>query len=428
VELAIPLKHDPVPSKFSFKTEHRNLHPSMPGNISAASTSESSDVGLVNHHTMTPAIISQYGNYGIRDIESLTGWEMLALDEALTPMQNSCDSDRLIMARTHSTQVVPVENSEIPILMTGAEHITGQIASTRFIHRAKFGGKVLDIVPDKYISVKYDNGVIENLDIIPRKSRTKRGSFIQLEMNTMAKDTLFKKNDTLAWTKNFNQGIYSGGKNVVVCFMNYRGYCHEDSYTITDDLAAKIKRTIIKPVNIIIPPGTKVLNIQEEKKFVNTNDILVEFVTDLNLEEYLKNQDIDLDDEDLERTLLSQNSRSIKLHASFSGEIVDMKIKLNTKRDMDQRVLNLHKKLVEEDSKLIKSLAKNKNKDDIMSSLDNMDTSYFEIGGHKLKGGKEFLGANIIFYIREEHPLLNGDKHKSVAFKFCELGENLINR
>ena len=399
-----------VPSKHSFKTEHRNIHKSMYGNISAASTSESSDVGLVNHHTLTPSIINQYGNYGIKDIDGLSGWEVLALDEALTPMQNSCDSDRLVMARTHATQIVPVENSEIPLVMTGAEHITGQIASTRFIHRAKYGGKVIEVVPDKYISVKYDNGVVENLDIIPRKSRTKRGSFIQLEMGTLEKDTLFKKNDTLAWTKNFNQGIYSGGKNAVVCFMNYRGYCHEDSYTITEDLADKIKRTIIKPINIVIPPGTKILNIQEEKKTVETGDLLVEFVTDLNLEEYLKAQDIDIEDEEFEKSLISQTSRSIKLQALFSGEIVDMKIFLNTKRDMDPRILNLHKKLVEEDTKLIKTLAKNKNKDDVMSSLDNMDTSYFEVGGHKLRGGKEYLGAKIEFYIREEHTLLAGDK------------------
>lgn len=401
-----------VPSRHAFKTEHRNIHPSMVGNISAASTSESSDVGLVNHHTLSPSIINEYGTYGIKDIDSLKNWELLSLDESLTPMQNSCDSDRLIMARTHANQTVPVENSEIPFIMTGAEHITGQIASSRFIHKAKLGGKVIDVIPNKYITVKYDNGVTENLDIIPRKSRTKRGSFIQLEMNTLSKGSTFNKNDILAWTKNFKDGIYAGGKNVVVCFMNYRGYNHEDSYVITENLSAKINRTLIKPVNIIVPPNTKILNILEEQKYVKPGDILLEFVSDINLEEYMNLNDIGIEDEnlDLENSLISGNNKSIKLQSFIEGQLIDIKIFLNTKKGMDQKILNFHKKLVDEDTELIKQLAKNKNKDERLSSVDNLDTSYFEIGGHKLKGGKEFIGANVVFYIKEEHPLLNGDK------------------
>jgi len=400
-----------VPSRHAFKLEHRAIHPSSYGNLGANSTSESSDVGLVNHHTLTPSIINQYGSYGIRDINGLGKWETLSLDESLSPMQNSCDSDRLTMARQHSTQIVPIENSEIPLVMTGAESIVGQIASTRFIHRAKMDGKVIDILPEKYITVKYQDGTTENLDIIPRKSRTKRGSFIQLEMKSLEKDQIFKKNDTLAWTKNFNNGIYSGGKNTVVCFMNYRGYCQEDSYTITEELANKVKRTIIKPINIVIPPNTKILQIEEENKFVNINDTLVEFVTDMNLEDYLRIQDIDLNDDELEQTLLVQSSKSIKLPANFNGQIIGMKIYLNTKKDIDPKLLNLWKKLVDSDKKVIETLEKNKSKDDAMSSHDNLETAYFEIGGHTLKGGKEFLGANIIFYIKEEHPMDKGDKH-----------------
>ena len=350
-----------VPNKFSFKSEHRSIHPSSYGNLGAASTSESSDVGLVNHHTLTPSLINTYGSYGIKDLAGISNWGILSLDEALTPLQNSMDSDRLVMARTHAGQVVPVENSEVPLILTGAEHIVGQIASTRFIQRAKNDGKVLEIVPDKYISVKYSNGIIENLDIIPRSSRTKRGSFIHLEMKTLPIGKSFKKNDTLAWTKNFNNGIYSAGKNVTVCFMNYKGYCHEDSYTVTQDLADKTKRTIIKPIDIIVPPKTKVLFLEDSKKQVNTNDVLVEFVSDLNLEDYLNTQDLNLEDDELERSLYSHNNKSIKLHASFNGEIVGIRVFLNTKKEIDPKVLNLQKSLVQEDVELIKKLALNKN-------------------------------------------------------------------
>jgi DNA-directed RNA polymerase beta subunit len=400
-----------VPSKFSFKVSHRNIHPSNYGNISAAGTSESADVGLVTHHTMTPSIINQYGAYGIREIDGLKPWELLSLDESLTPMQSSMDSDRLVMARTHATQTVPVENSEIPLVITGAEHITGQITSTRFIHRAKQGGKVLDIVPNKYITVKYDNNIVENLDIIPRRSRTKRGSFIQLEMNNLSIGELFNKNDLIAWTKNFNQGIYSSGKNVCVCFMNYMGYCHEDSYTITEDLAAKITRTLIKPISVIIPPNAKVLNILEEiNQPIKTTDILLEFTYDLDLESYLQNQSNNFDEEDLERLLISQSEKSIKTHAGFNGTLVGMKIFLNTKKDMDPKLIKLHQKLVKQDQEVIAKLEENKTNEDRYSSIDNLDIGYFKIGGHKLKGGTDFIGAKIEFYIKEEHSLELGDK------------------
>jgi DNA-directed RNA polymerase subunit beta len=400
-----------VPSKFSFKTSHRNIHPSNYGNISAASTSESSDVGLVSYHTLTPSIINQYGNYGIKDINSLKPWQLLSLDESLTPMQNSMDADRLIMARTHATQIVPVENSEIPLIMTGAEHLTGQLASTRFIHRAKHGGKIIEVVPNKYISVKYDNNIIENLDIVPRMSRTKRGSFIQLEIDTMKTGNLFKKNDTLAWTKNFKNGIYTSGKNVVVCFMNYLGYCHEDSYVVTEDLANKVERTIVKPISIIVPPNTKILNILEKKNVqISSTDLLLEFTHDFDLENYIQSHDDNFDEEDLDKLLLSQSENSVKLLGGLSGELVDMKIFLNTKKDMDLKLINMHTKMVADDRKTIKMLGENQTEDAKFSSFDNIRTDYFKVGGHNLKGGKEFLGANVVFYIREKHPLMLGDK------------------
>jgi len=400
-----------VPSKFSFKTSHRNIHPSNYGNISAASTSESADVGLVSYHTLTPSIINQYGNYGIKDIKSLKPWQILSLDESLTPMQNSMDGDRLVMARTHATQIVPVENSEIPLVMTGAEHLTGQLASTRFIQRAKYGGKIVEVVPNKYMSVKYDNNIIENLDIVPRISRTKRGSFIQLEMDTMKTGDLFKKNDTLAWTKNFKNGVYTSGKNVVVCFMNYMGFCHEDSYVVTEDLANKVERTIVKPVSIVIPPNAKVLNIMEKKNAeVSSTDVLLEFTHDFDLESYIQSQGDNFDEEDLEKLLLSQSENSVKLLAGLSGELIGMKIYLNTKKEMDLKLVNLHTKMVAEDRKTIKMLGENQTKDGKLSSFDNMQTDYFKIGNQKLKGGKEFLGAHVVFYIKEKHPLMLGDE------------------
>lgn len=54
-----------VPSKRSFKKEHRNINPSQYGIMGACSTPEYVDVGLTTHHTLTPVIINKYGlRYG----------------------------------------------------------------------------------------------------------------------------------------------------------------------------------------------------------------------------------------------------------------------------------------------------------------------------------------------------------------------------
>lgn len=90
-----------VPSSKSFKKEHRNIHKSHIGNLGANATSESSNIGLDVSHTMTTAILNEYGGYGIKNAKGLNGWNALALTEALTPFCNEIDSDRMTMATVH---------------------------------------------------------------------------------------------------------------------------------------------------------------------------------------------------------------------------------------------------------------------------------------------------------------------------------------
>ena len=48
--------------------------------------------------------------------------------------------------------------------------IVPQISSSRFVHKAKFDGVVVDVVPNETMTVKYNNGKTEILDILPRRS------------------------------------------------------------------------------------------------------------------------------------------------------------------------------------------------------------------------------------------------------------------
>jgi len=398
-----------VQSKQMFKVEQRNIHPSQYGIISANSTPEGSNVGIINRHTLTPVIVNKYGSYGAKDISGQSGWNMLSIEESLVPFQNEMDSERLVMAATHQGQVTPIEDGEAPLVGTGAEFIVPQLASSRFAHKAKFDGKVIEVQKGKIATVKYRNGQTEMFDITPRLSRTKMGAYISLEMSTLNEGEKFKKNQLVGFTKNFTKDSrYASGKNVFMCVMNPSGYGHEDAYTISKEFSKSASRDMVKEIHAIIPPEVKIINIVKKiGEKVEKDQVLIEFVYQQNLDDYLEiNNLIDTEDEEV-LSVFGSGDNSIKLLAQ-EGEIIDIKIYINNRNLVDPQIVTFHKKLVAETKKTIGNLAKNL-KDDQLKSVDNIDVSFFKTGGHKFKQN-EFQGARIVYYIKQQKPLIEGDK------------------
>jgi len=309
-------------------------------------------------------------------------------------------------------QVTPTDGNEAPLVSTGAEFIIPQISSSRFVHKAKKDGKIVEVDPNKTLTVKYKDGSQEIFDILPRMSRTKMGINVLVEMNTLEVGKRFKKDQVLAFSKNFNnKGIYCSGKNVFMAMMNYDGMSHEDSYVISDQISNSMTRDIVKEVSIVIPPQTKILSMVKEKgKNVTTNDVLVEFIYPDEIDHYLELTDMDQLDEEQVISTLSKGQDSIKLMAQ-DGEIVDIKVFVNNKNSIDKQVSRYHSEMVKDTRAVIAKLSKNAKSDaDKIKSIDNMSLKFMKTGGHKLKGGAEYLGAQIVYYIKQKKPLLEGDK------------------
>jgi DNA-directed RNA polymerase beta subunit len=397
-----------VQSKQMFKAEQRNVHPSQYGIISANSTPEGTNVGIITRHTLTPTIVNKYGSYGAKDITGLSGWNTLAIEEALIPFQNEVDSDRMVMATTHQGQVTPIEKSEAPLVGTGAEFIVPQLTSSRFVHKAKMDGKVLSVDKNKTITIKYRNGQTETLDIIPRKSRTKMAAYISLEMKTLDPGENFKKDQLIAFTKNFTKDSrYASGKNVFIAVVNPSGFGHEDAYVISREFANDAKRDVVKEVHAIIPTDVKILNMETTiGKIVQKDEVLTEFVYQDDLDSYLEINDlVDETDEEIS-SVFGSGDHSIKL-LSIEGEIIDIKVFINNKNSVDPQIVNFHKKLVADTKRTIGILGKS-NKGNL-KSVDNIEVEFFRTGGHKYKQ-TEFQGARIVYYIKQQKPLLPGDK------------------
>jgi hypothetical protein len=399
-----------IPNKRAFRKEQRNIHPSYIGNISSHSTSEYAQVGAINHHTLGVMLSNRYGTYsGATEGADPDNYSSLNLDEALIPFVNQMNSDRLVMARTHMTQKVPILDDEPPIVQTGAEYITAQLASTKFVHKAKHNGKIIDAKENEFIKVQYDNGDIDILDTMPRYSTTKRNSTIQVSLNTLKKNDKFKKDQLLAWSKQFNGDMMTGGRNTIMAVMNYIGKSYEDGYCVSKDMTDNFVTESIIKIPIIIPPNAKVLDMINKETDTVNGDSLIEFQYVNTIDEYMNTYDIEDEDfaEDAAAIIEKGVGQTIK-RISPGGKIVDIRIKINGTKDVDPFIISRHKKIASDIKATQRHLTANaKNQKEKLT--DNIDLTQLKTGSHKFRG-QLFEGALIEFYIRSPKKLQTGDK------------------
>jgi len=401
-----------IPNKRSIAVAHRNIHDTHIGNISANSTPESADVGVVTHHSLSAMMNNLYGIYGQRDIEKLTGWDVVAPDEAFVPFVNSIDPQRAVLAITHQAQATPINDGEEPLLTTGFDHVLPQLASSKFCLRAEEDGQVIEVVEDKYLKAEYKSGRVVYFDLTPRLSRNKRATYLAVKLKHLKPGDKFKKNQLVAWSSAFgkNGDTYSPGKNVKLAIMNYMGSSFEDGYVISNKMAKSYKTTILKELTIIVPFNAKVTKFISTPTETKTNDTLVEFEYLDTIDNYLNSYNIlglDMGQEDLEP--YRSTGRKVQLK-SPGGKILHLKIFINGQNKVDPQIIKAWKEIVKDLRKRKALYSKNYvKKDDKLKAIDNLDMSQIKVGTHK-HNGIEFDGAKIVYYIEVEKSLEYGDK------------------
>lgn len=302
---------------------------------------------------------------------------------------------------------MPLLGGEIPLVATGAEYLIPQITSEKFVKTAERNGTVIDEVPNKHLTIQYDNGKIDRVDILPRYATTKRNSAIQISQNSLHKGDNFQKGQMLSWSNSFNGDALTIGKNVSMAIMSYAlGYSFEDMYTISEDMARSFITENVTKVSIIIPPDTKVLNVNNNVGLRTTSkDVLVEFQYLDSLETYIDQFDEltndEFFDEDME-AIFKKSQNTIK-RLSPGGEIVDVRIFISNKNRVDPVLLKLWNDQKSNIAQLTKELTQyaTKKEDKL---LNNIDYSVLKTGFTK------FEGAKIDFYIKRPKGLQLGDK------------------
>ena len=200
--------------------------------------------------------------------------------------------------------------------------------------------------------------------------------------------------------------------------MSYLGYTYEDGYCISDDVAKTTTTDTIREVSIIVPPETKVFQLEENiGKMTTSGDNLLEFAYDEDLNSYLLANEFELDGDDETETMIGARNNSIVLK-SPGGKIIDIKVYVNDKLKSDASLIRLHKNLVGRMNGIHMKLKKDKvNNYEELTASDNLDTSFYKIGGHKQKG-QEFRGVRVVYLVKEPKPLRSGDK---IAPRFGEI-------
>ena len=115
-----------------------------------------------------------------------------------------------------------------------------------------------------------------------------------------------------------------------------------------------------------------------------------------------------MEDDDLEG-FFGEGDNTIKLK-SPGGNIIDIKVYINDRSHSDPSLIKLHKALVSRMTDIHNRLLKGKvNKYDQLTASDNLDTTFFKIGGHKQKG-QEYRGVKVSYLIKTPKPLRVGDR------------------
>jgi DNA-directed RNA polymerase beta subunit len=162
----------------------------------------------------------------------------------------------------------------------------------------------------------------------------------------------------------------------------------------------------VTKVSIIIPPDTKVLNVNNNIGLRTTSkDVLVEFQYLDSLETYIDQFDELINDEffDEDVEAIFKKSQNTIKRLSPGGEIVDVRIFISNKNKVDPVLLKIwddqRKNIVQLTKELTQYVTKKEDK-----LLNNIDYSVLKTGFTK------FEGAKIDFYIKRPKGLNLGDK------------------
>ena len=165
------------------------------------------------------------------DFMDVSPKQVVSIGTSLIPFLEHDDTNRALMGANMQRQAVPLLRPEAPLVGTGMEWVAGQDSGVCIL--AKRGGTV-ERVTGRQIIVRADNGELDTYDLI-KFMRSNQSTCIN-QRPTVFKGERVEKGDTLADGMATDQGELALGHNVLVAFVSWEGYNHEDAVLISERL------------------------------------------------------------------------------------------------------------------------------------------------------------------------------------------------
>lgn len=174
-----------------------------------------------------------------------------------TPYVDADDQARAIMAANQARQTVPIENSEVPIIGTGAEAVIPAMCSSTFSKKSNAPG-VVTYVDDKVIIVKGDDNRQEIIDIRPKCLISGSGKNAALEYTPMVKAGDRVNKFQILASNQFIKPTLTQGINALTCYMSYMGYNYEDGFIVSESFAKKVTSLHDDKLEVTLLPNDQI--------------------------------------------------------------------------------------------------------------------------------------------------------------------------
>ena len=165
------------------------------------------------------------------DLMDVSPKQVVSIGTSLIPFLEHDDTNRALMGANMQRQAVPLLRPEAPLVGTGMEWVAGQDSGVCVL--AKRSG-VVTSVNGKQIIVRADNGEYDTYDLI-KFLRSNQSTCIN-QHPIVYKGDKVEAGQTLADGMSTDGGELALGHNVLVAFVSWEGYNHEDAVLISERL------------------------------------------------------------------------------------------------------------------------------------------------------------------------------------------------
>lgn len=257
-------------------------------NVFSMSTGFASNIGINRQATIDMNITGKRGYIKAEKepIKELSLTKSFCMTEALTPFGSTRD-DPFRTAMTFiqtSKHLMRTYNNTPSLITSGADEALPYLISNIFAFKAKENGEVLELVPDDYMIISYNDGTSDYVDLSERvEKNSSSGFYVTLKLDTDLKQgSKIKKGQILAYDKSSFSDEVGPGKDIAFkpgtlkkCAIINTSEGYEDSVIISKDLSSDLSNSVVLKVDKSFSKDTNIYDVIKVGDEINEGDSLM---------------------------------------------------------------------------------------------------------------------------------------------------------